>query len=164
MSVYKKQKHSDRYIHFSLHHHPRMMTGVIKCMKGRTEKVCDHHKLRVELKHLTKLMATIEIWSQDNLTNKDNPSPLKPKERPMQDVIPTICIKGMSKKLFVQPSWSKSSFKSHRAIQQALVQLKNSITDKGCGVGGEQSYIGETGRNLQKRLREHKAAIRRDDD
>ena len=34
--VHRKAIHTDRYIQFSSHHHSRIMTGVIRCLKQRT--------------------------------------------------------------------------------------------------------------------------------
>ena len=62
-------------------------------------------------------------------------------------------------------------FKSHGTLHRTLMRVKNArpelktkevvyeVPCKDC----ECSYIGETGRNLQKRLMEHKAAVRRGD-
>ena len=62
-------------------------------------------------------------------------------------------------------------FRSHGTLRQALTRVKTArpelrkknvvyeVLCKDC----ERSYIGETGRNLQIRLTEHKAAVRRGD-
>ena len=31
-SVFRKRTHTDRYLHYNLHHHPRIKTGVISCL------------------------------------------------------------------------------------------------------------------------------------
>ena len=51
-SVYRKRTHTDRYIHYSSHHHPRILTGVIRCLKNRADNVCDSQTRASELKHL----------------------------------------------------------------------------------------------------------------
>ena len=51
-SVYRKATHTDRYINFSSHHHPRIKTGVVHCLKQRADKVCDEGTISQERKHL----------------------------------------------------------------------------------------------------------------
>ena len=38
--VYKKPTHTDRYLHYASHHHPRVKTGIALCLKDRAEKIC----------------------------------------------------------------------------------------------------------------------------
>ena len=38
--VYRKTMHTDRYLHFTSHHHPRVKTGIALCLKDRAEKIC----------------------------------------------------------------------------------------------------------------------------
>ena len=52
--VYRKSTHTDRYIHFNSHHHPRVKSGVISCLRNRAEKVCDQEHLGAEMTHLRK--------------------------------------------------------------------------------------------------------------
>ena len=44
-TVYRKPTYTDRYLNFRSNHHPRILTGVLKCLKNRADKVCDetHH-------------------------------------------------------------------------------------------------------------------------
>ena len=52
--VYRKNTHTDRYINYSSHHHPRIKTGVIACLKNRAEKVCDQQCVKSEISHLKR--------------------------------------------------------------------------------------------------------------
>lgn len=51
-SVYRKPTHTDRYIQFSSHHHPRILRGVIQCLRDRALNVCDGKSKPTELKYL----------------------------------------------------------------------------------------------------------------
>lgn len=51
-SVHRKATHTYRYINFSSHHHPRIRTGVVHCLKQRADKVCDKSTINQECKHL----------------------------------------------------------------------------------------------------------------
>ena len=44
--VYRKNTHTDRYIKYASHHHPRTKTGAIACLRNRAEKVCDQQFLK----------------------------------------------------------------------------------------------------------------------
>lgn len=50
--VHRKATHTDRYLHFSSHHHPRIMTGVIQCLKRRADMICEKRTVGPELRHL----------------------------------------------------------------------------------------------------------------
>ena len=52
--VYRKITHTDRYINYASHHHPKTKTGVIACLRNRAEKVSDQQSLESELSHLKK--------------------------------------------------------------------------------------------------------------
>ena len=39
-SIYRKRTYTDRYIHYTSDHHPRIKHGVIQCLMKRTQKIC----------------------------------------------------------------------------------------------------------------------------
>ena len=41
-AVYRKPTHTDRYIPYHSHHHPRMLTGVMRGMRDRALRICDN--------------------------------------------------------------------------------------------------------------------------
>ena len=52
-SVYRKKTHTDRYIHYTSDHHPRIKYGVIQCLMKRALKICmATEELEEERKHL----------------------------------------------------------------------------------------------------------------
>ena len=56
-SVYWKPTNTDHYIPFNCHHHPRVLTGVIRCMRDRALQVCDEDHRQQELHHLEKVFT-----------------------------------------------------------------------------------------------------------
>ena len=50
--VYRKPTHTNRYIHFSSHHHPRIKTGVVQCLKRGADMICDEHTANREARML----------------------------------------------------------------------------------------------------------------
>ena len=51
-AVYRKPTHTDRYIPFHSHHHPRTVTGVLRGMRDRAHRICDSTSKQQELQHL----------------------------------------------------------------------------------------------------------------
>ena len=51
-SVYQKHTHMDQYLQYNSHHHPRVKTGIISCLRQRACNICDEDKLGPELEHL----------------------------------------------------------------------------------------------------------------
>ena len=56
-SVYQKPTHTNRYIQFSSHYHPRILRGVIQCIRDRAHNVCGGKSKPTELKHLNVFTA-----------------------------------------------------------------------------------------------------------
>lgn len=51
-SLFRKKMHTDHYLDFGSHHHHRVNRGIVKCLKGRAEKVCHVTKCLSEHNHL----------------------------------------------------------------------------------------------------------------
>ena len=110
----------------------------------------------------------------DGPIHRDTPSPTPTTvEEERQKVIFLPYVHSLSQKIekICRPLGIKTIFKSSNTLRQSLVHVKNSIPDerkKGvvyeipC-MDCEQVYIGETGRTMQKRVTEHKTAVRKYD-
>ena len=44
--------HTDRYLNFRSHHHPRTFSGAVKSLKHRAINICQPEKQEEELQHL----------------------------------------------------------------------------------------------------------------
>ena len=40
--IYRQATHTDRYIHFDSHHHPRVKSETIKCLRNRIDRICEN--------------------------------------------------------------------------------------------------------------------------
>ena len=47
--VYRKPTHTDRYIPFHSHYHQRTITGALRCMRDRANRICDSTSKQPEL-------------------------------------------------------------------------------------------------------------------
>ena len=181
-SVYRKPTNTDCYISFSSHHHPRVLTGVIRCMRDRALQVCDEDHRQQELHHLEKVFTANGFPTKlvkSSLSMPQNPpKPLNdtPQDTPSEEpkVLCLPYVRRLSEKLekVCAPLGIKAVFKPSNTLRQSLVHVKKRLPEekkrsvvyqvpcKGC----DQVYIGETKRNLNIRLAEHRQAVRRGDD
>ena len=173
-SVFRKT-HTDRYINFNSHHHPRILTGVIKCLKDRAVRICHKSKKKRELKHLEKVFRAndfpasmvmkslhhVHHHTPQTVTDDSKKVLYLPYVRDISERIQQVC----------RPVGISTVFKSSNTLRQSLVRVKNRTPpEKRKGVvyeipcqDCEYVYIGETGRTLQKRVTEHRSAVRRFD-
>ena len=56
-SVFRKKTHTNRYLNFHSHHHPRVFAGVVKCLRHRAANVCDAESEQAEVAHLTTVFS-----------------------------------------------------------------------------------------------------------
>ena len=50
--VYHKPTHTNQYLNFRSHHHPRIELGIVKCLSERARNICSTKYLEDELKQL----------------------------------------------------------------------------------------------------------------
>jgi len=55
-SVLWKKIHTNRYVNFNFHHHPRILTGVIGCLGDRADWICHNSRKKQELEHLEQVL------------------------------------------------------------------------------------------------------------
>ena len=175
-SVYCKKTHTDRYLNYNSHHHPRVLAGVVKCLKNRAVSICDTEYIptrgdqtlgwrfpiqQLPQKVLDPILNRVDTANQarpstneNTEDNRDNTTLCVPYARGLSEKIDNVCgsIKGVN---------MREVFKPRRTIRQMLVRVKNRISEdrrnyeipcKDC----EKLNIGETGRTLKKRVSEHK--------
>ena len=90
-SVYWKPIHTEKYISYHSHHHPRTM-GVLRCMGDRARNICHPTKMHKEMDHLNQMLQANGF--QVTLVKKAlaaHPLPLpEPSEPQQQDDAPRI--------------------------------------------------------------------------
>ena len=50
--VYRKPTHTNRSIHSSSHHHPRIETSIVQCLKRRADMICNEHTVNRDVRML----------------------------------------------------------------------------------------------------------------
>ena len=180
-SVYRKPTHTDRYLNFHSHHHPKVLVGVVRCLRNRAVHVCDPNSIQQEILHLGKTFQANSYPERvlDPILNRNTPQPPQPtaEESTETKILCLPYVRGVTEKIervcrSIKTVNLKLVTKPHRTIRQTLINVKNRVPEeKRTGVVYEvpcrdcdHVYIGETGRTLKKRLAEHKQAVRRFDE
>ena len=178
-SVYRKPTHTERYIPYHSHHHPRTTTGVLRCMRDRACNICHPTKMQQEMDHLNQVFQANgfpENLVKKTLTTRPSPLPETPEPQQPDDPPKTLCtpyIRGLSEKIakVCAPLGVKPVFRPKRTLKRELMQVKSRTPEqKQTGVVYKipckecpEVYVGETKRTLKVRLSEHRQAVKRGD-
>ena len=163
-------------MHGGSNHHPRIKSGIVKCLAHRARTVCSKDTVEKELNHLQGVFESNNyppsLVSKHLHQRKRKLANNIDDETEKQHLLVTPYVKGLSENIERRCKHInvKTVFSSKRTLRSELVNVKKRIDlsdRKGvvyeieCGCG--HSYIGETGRTLNTRIKEHKYAVRRYD-
>ena len=170
--VYRQPTHTNRCIHLNSNHHPRVLRSTMQCLKNRAHKICSDERIKHQRslptprsfssKWLSKITYQTGI-SKNNKEGQTKRRDSKHYTRMQEDpIILPYYVKDVSEGI-ENHLGMKTIFKSGNTLRQSLVQVKNPLLkNKQEGVTYEvpcadcdHVYIGETGRTLKKRLKEH---------
>ena len=176
--VYRKQTNAENYIHFFSSHSPSVKDNIVSNMFSRALKICDPLYLKEELDHIFKTFFDLgyPLHFLEKCLSKakrkyylDTPPvvseekrvslPYSPGLLSVQKTINNINNKeGEKKKVNI-------TFKYNNTLRSKLVRNRDKIISKE-GVycipclDCSQCYVGETGRDLDVRLEEHRSDCR----
>ena len=184
-SVFRKKTHTDRYLNYNSHHHPGVLAGVVKCLRLKAANIWDHECEQAEVSHLKQIFQAngypsdcIEPilnkrYGQHHVTSDQTGQVDDEREhvlclpyvRGVSERIDRVCKSLTTVKI-------KVVFKPIRILRHILTNVKNNLpSEKKKGVvytvpciDCGKKYVGETGRTLQERIEEHKAAVRKGDE
>ena len=171
--VYRKPTNKECYVHYYSGHSDRVKRGVVLGFFLRAYRICSEEFLHDEIQHIISSFAklkypkrllidlkrkALQIRKRSTRTKpkkKDERYLAIPKSKPAETIVNQLERTGF-----------KVSFTSGRKIGDMLKEKrKDKETDKSivykvpCG-SCRKSYIGETGRGMEIRLREHKRDLR----
>ena len=172
-SVYRKPTHTDRYLHNSSFHHPSVKSSVTRTLVQRAHKICDQEHLQDELQHISTALH-LNGYHRPQVKTKHPDCRVPYTQSQTQNYKATVNL----------PYLGNSSHKIQQILNQANIKVYHSSTKKlqaslqthkdkqdhntkagvyriPCECG--KVYIGETGRDLSTRLKEHIAHGRRGD-
>ena len=175
-SVFRKKTHTDRYLHFDSNHPARVKRGIIQCLRHRAEKVCDGSTRWPEIGHLRQVFKANgypDAVVKKNLRARPTPANSSQTNQPAPKLLRLPYIPELSERIerVCRPLGVKTVCKSRGTLRNSLVRVKQPREDKKKkGViyevpcqDCECVYIGETSRTLEKRLSEHKNAVKKHD-
>ena len=176
-SIFHKNTPTDRYMNYDFHHHARIKTSIIKCLGTRVKNVCHATKLIGEQNHLKQVFQANGYAAQMvNWTLRDRshaPHSSTRTEEQEQTTPPKFLhlpyVRGASERIerrCQRRLGIRTAFKSKGTLREVLLQTKDPqrVEEERSHVPCaecESVYIGETGRTLEKRISEHKRAVKR---
>ena len=173
-SVYRKKTHTDRYLDFTSHHPLTNKVAVARTLMTRVDRICTYVPDKdKEKRHIAKALKNNGHPSQhvnESWCTAPNPHPSSPEDRSRATVvIPYVRHLSESIQRILAPLQVRTCFRPHCTLRQMLVNLKDQtrlnqqagvIYEVPCG-DCPQVYVGQTGRTLSHRLKEHRRALTR---
>ena len=176
LSVYRKPTHTNQYLNFKSHHPLHQKLGVVRTLYHRCESIVTSDTDKKQERDLiASSLATCGYpkWSlkESRSTSKRSGQTDGQEEEESQSKVVTIpYCSGLSEKLsrIFRKHNTKVASKPERTIRDLLVKPKDKIPQgQQCGViykipcaECDAFYIGETGRQLNTRIGEHKKSVR----
>ena len=172
-SIFRKSTHTDKYLDYKSYHPNQHKHSVIRSLVHRAVTLCDRNNVQDELNHINNVLQTngYPKTSIDMITSKirnqtsnvivtnDNNSPF----------ISAPYIKGTSERVarILKQYNIKLAHKPTRTLKHELCHLKDKrLTQDAAGViyrldcnDCDAVYVGETGRQVKDRMREHQSDI-----
>jgi len=180
-SVYRKPTHTDHeYLAYDSHHPQSVKRGIVKCLYDRAKHlITEPSVISEEKKHLSSVLVSNGYPSSfvRKLTKTTRPTANKEPTQEFKSTAVLPYIKGISEVLrrCLQQQGICTVFKSDTTLRSHLVQPKDALEPtKQDGVIYLSTfcflyfiykipckvYIGETGRAMQERIKEHDRDIR----
>lgn len=171
-NVYRKPTHTDRYLDFESHHPISHKRSVISTLLSRADKNSSTATSRKsEEEHVASALKhngyPVALINQESTRRHRGPKPQKDTEWKSSIVIPYV--RGVSEAVRRTLAQLKVRvcYKPHRTLRQLLSNPKDTIPDlQKSGVvyqipcaSCSASYIGQSGRRLEQRIKEHKRAV-----
>ena len=178
-TVYRKPTDRDNHIHFYSAHSDRTKSGIVIGFLLRAHRICTKDHLQNEIDHITNSFLRLQYplsWLLQrvskaqqittNTTTKTQQAPTNPPPRTSRLIVPTSQAAEKLKPLLHETGTQlvlTTSTRIKDAIQtkrpQQLRHPLSVVYNIPCG-GCDHTYVGETGRGLNKRLKEHKTDMK----
>ncbi|XP_067650900.1 uncharacterized protein [Haliotis asinina] len=179
-TVYRKPTHTNQYVHYQSNHPPRVKSGIISTLTRRAKNVCSI-KLHEEINHLRDVFVNLNDYPPQLLNRKiaatlspPTTKPSQPESAPIKISIPYIGKPSHQiSRLLKQQAGIDTTFTTSVTINTLLQangrkhpqaikpNPKDVIYKIDCNCG--HSYIGETSRPIDTRIKEHqKSTIKSD--
>ena len=166
-SVYRKPTHTNRYLNANSHHHPSQKQGLIKTLVTRAQRICEPKYIKAEMSLLSDALQR----------NGYSATAIRKAALPKNSAPATEESKGSAYLPYVQNTTDriarvlrkhniKTVFGSVAKIGTGLRSVKDKFPLESDGIyklecqGCSTAYVGQTSRNISKRMAEHERAYR----
>ena len=170
-SVYRKPTNKDDFIHYFSGHSLRVKTGTVIGFYLRAYRICSTEHLEGELEHITNAFKRLAY--PESLLVKLREKALIISNRPSQqkeERTRTIILPSSPALRYVERTLAKYGVSTTTPTGKTIRDLVNVPPSNRTSIGEgtiyqipcatcSSSYIGETGRGMQIRLREHKRDV-----
>ena len=171
-SVYRKATNSNAYIHYYSFHDKRIKKAVISGMFLRAYRICNSDKLQDEIEHIQGIFTELRypewfihdahISARKTFFKKGNTT----REPPRKCLVVPYNEGFRGFKKVCQQESVGVAFTYPNTISKTLIKNKPKTEENvvvytmPCKTCPQKAYVGETGRNLEKRKYEHRRDIR----
>ena len=174
-TVHRKPTHTNQTLNFQSHHPLHQKLGVVKTLNNRARNVCsDQDSLATERAVLKQAFQECGYPDWAIRSGKAPSTHPESKDEEWKGYVSIPYIKGTSEPIgrILRSVGIQTAMKPTNTLKQALVKPKDrdpfeeqagvvyEISCKDCSA----KYIGQTGRHLRERLKEHKRATERGND
>ncbi|XP_021964151.2 uncharacterized protein LOC110859501 [Folsomia candida] len=175
--VYRKPTHTGRYLNYHSYHHPSQKIAVIDALAYRALSICDDEFLEDELKFITdsltkngyprSLINMRLSRMKDKFTNQLQSQNQDPEDQSPRIILPYMGPVTHRITAFLQKKLKcKFGYLTGKKMKQILCSYKENPPPDKIGIyrircSCPSDYIGETGRPLHLRTREHLNDIRK---
>ena len=171
-SVYRKPTHTDQYLAYDSHHPQSVKRGIVKCLYDRSKHLITKPSVvSQEKKHLSSVLVSngYPFSFVKNITKTKKQTATKEPAPEIKSTAVLPYVKGLSEALrrCLQQQGIRTVFRSDTTLRSHLVRPKDTVDPAKqdgvvykipCECG--KVYIGETGRSMHERIKEHDRDIR----
>ncbi|XP_067650887.1 uncharacterized protein [Haliotis asinina] len=179
--TYRKSIHTHQYIHYLSNHHPQIKRAIASTPTRRAKSVCDSDHLQTEIDHLRTTFINLNgypkqlvdrnisssLQQQEECQPKPGPSPVRINIPYQGQISHHIC------RLLKKTAGIDVTFRSDKTLRTILKasdrcsptktthKPRSYIYKPMCDCGA--SYVGETSRPIDTRLKEHRTSVEKSD-
>ena len=174
-NVFRKETHTDKYLDFNSYHPLCHKQSTARSLFSRAIKICDNKYINKELDHITSALSTNSYPS--NLIKKVKENSFQSavdRSKKQLKYVSAPYIKGASERVsrILKPYDIELAHKPTNTIKSNICHMKDKrenqdkagivyqLECKDCNA----SYIGESGRCLKDRIKEHKKDVTKKND
>jgi hypothetical protein len=167
--IYRKPTHTNKYTDATSHHHPAQLTGIMKTLFHRMNKICDKETITIEKENLKKAFllngfSNKQIEKAARVKESTTTENLAESERFV--IIPYV--KGTSERIgrVLKKHNIRTVFKPHKKLREVVRSVKDEVDPKDregvyrINCECQKVYIGQTRRSIKERFSEHERAVR----